>query len=180
MTGTRLEDLPNELWLELFAYFTWFQLSSTWVEWRLTSRIQTLALMAQSRVAFEITPTLLRTWDQCLYYFEHQHSTMSHRITSLVLDEPILSREIIRRWIENDSSFFPRIRRCTVFVELIGNHTLSNLIPLIHQSKSTLHRLVIYFDRPAIYEYILKQIISHGVSLHAMELIIVKGNRIYS
>jgi hypothetical protein len=101
---------------------------------------------------------------------------MAHRITSLVLDEPVLSYEIIRRWIENGSSFFPRIRRCTVFVHLIGN-VLSELIHLAHQSKSTLRRLVIFFDGPAMYHYVVKQIVEHGVSLHTMQLIIVKGNR---
>ncbi|CAF1444827.1 unnamed protein product [Adineta ricciae] len=179
MTVTRLEDLPSELWLELFSYFTWFQLNSTWVEWRLNNRIHKLALLAQSRVAFEITPMLLRTWDQCLSYFEHQHSTMAHRITSLVLDEPILSREIIRRWMENDSSFFPRIRRCTVFVELIGHNMLSNLIRLIHQNKSTLHSLVMYFNRLDDYEYTLREIISHDVSVHTMKLMFVEDGRHY-
>ncbi len=175
MTATRLEDLPNELWLELFVYFTSLELSSTWLDWSLNSRIQMLAQMAQSRVALEISTMSLKTWSQLLYYFEHEHQSIAHRITSIVFDEAVMSSEITRRWLDN-GSFLPRIRRCMIFVDFVGKHVLSNLIQLIHQNMSILRHLVIFFDRAGLYERILEQLIKRCISLHTMELIIVNGN----
>ncbi|CAM4865761.1 unnamed protein product [Rotaria socialis] len=63
MTATRLEDLPNELWLELFVYFTWFELNSTWLQWKLNNRIQFLAQIAQNRVALSLSSMSFITYD---------------------------------------------------------------------------------------------------------------------
>jgi hypothetical protein len=176
MTATRLEDLPNELWLQLFVYFTWEQLSSTWLEWKLNSRIQTLAQAAQTHVAFEISSTSFRTYSQCLNYFQNEHSTIAYRITSLVFNESVLSNEIVSRWLKNGASYFPRIRHCTVYFHLVSQYVRRNIIRLIHQNASTVRRVVLYFDEIAEYEQILKKIIKRRISLHTMQLIFVKGN----
>ncbi|CAF4858465.1 unnamed protein product, partial [Rotaria magnacalcarata] len=67
MPATRLEDLPNELWLELFVYFTWSELRSTWFQWKLNKRIQVLAEVAQSRVALALSSMSFTTYGQCLH-----------------------------------------------------------------------------------------------------------------
>jgi hypothetical protein len=145
MTATRLEDLPNELWLQLFVYFTWEQLSSTWLEWKLNSRIQTLAQAAQTHVAFEISSASFRTYSQCLNYFQNEHLTIAYRITSLVFNESVLSNEIVNRWLKNGASYFPRIRHCTVYFHLVSQYVRCNIIRLIHQNAPTLRRVVLYF-----------------------------------
>lgn len=177
MNIVKIENLPNELWLEIFVYFTSSELNSTWIKWRLNSRIQTLAVVAQSRVAFEMTSTLLKSRSEWLKYFEHNHLTIAHRITSLILDEPIISHEIVERWLQNGSSFFPRIRRCTIFVHLVETTVLFDLIRLIHQGKSTLRCLTLFFDGSDMYKCLLKQILQYRISLHTMQLIIIKGNK---
>jgi hypothetical protein len=176
MTATRLEDLPNELWLELFAYFTWMQLSSTWLVWKLNSRVQMLAQVAQTRVAFDISSLLFVTHNQCSNYFEHEHPTMAYRITSLLLNDSLLSNEIVSRWVENGSSYFPRIRHCTIYFYLVSGYVRSNIIRLIHQNASTLRRIVFYFKKFDDYARILKRIIEQRISLHTIQLIIVEGN----
>lgn len=177
MSILKIENLPDELWLEIFIYFTSSELNSTWIKWRLNSRIQALAGVAQSHVAFEMTSTLLERRSEWLNYFEHDHLTIAHRITSLVLDEPIISHEIVERWLQNGSSFFPRIRRCTVFVHLIGTTVFSDLIRLIYQGKSNLRRLILFFDGSDMYKCLLEQILQYRISLHTMQLIIIKGNK---
>jgi hypothetical protein len=176
MITTTLEDLPNELWLELFVYFTWEQLSSTWLVWTLNNRIQMLAQVAQTRVAFEISLTSFKTYGQCLNYFQNEHSTYADRITSLVFNEPILSNEIVSRWLQNGASFFPRIRHCTVYFHLVSKYVRYKIIRLIHQNASTLRRIIFYFDKLSEYEQILKQIIKWRISLHTMQLILIKGS----
>ena len=177
MSVITIEHLPNELCLEIFVYFTWSELNSTWIKWRLNSRIERLALMAQSRVALEMSSMSLQTWSEWSKYFEDEHFTIAHRITSLVLNEAILSGQIIERWFENGSSFFPRIRRCTVFVHLIEDVVLSNLLRLIHHGKSTLRRLILFFNQTEMYKCRLRQILEHRISLHTMQLVIIKGNK---
>jgi hypothetical protein len=177
MTFTRLEDLPNELFLELFVYFTRMELNSTWLEWKLNSRIQTLAQVAQAHVAFDISSILFRTYDQCLYYFEHEHPTMSYRIISLLFNESVLSNEIVRHWLENGPSFFPRIHTCTIYFYLVNKYVRLNIVRLLQQNASTLRRVVFYFKTFEEYEVVLKRIINRRISLHTMELIIIKGNR---
>ena len=176
----KIEHLPNELWLEVFVYFTWSELQSTWLTGRLNRRIQNLALAAQSRVALELTSMSLKNRSQWLDYFEHQHSAIAHRITLLVLDEPILSCEIVERWLEKGSSFFPRLRRCVIYDHLVKGVAISNLIRLIEREPSTLQHLIIFFRGADNYRFVLKQILDHRISPVSMELIIAKGNVISS
>jgi hypothetical protein len=176
MIVTTLEDLPNELWLELFVYFTWEQLNSTWLEWKLNNRTQTLAQIAQTRVALEMSSTSFRTYSQSVNYFENKHSTISYRITSLVLNESVLSNEIVKQWLKNGASFFPRIRHCTVYFHLVSEYVRRYIIRLIHQNASTLRRVVLYFDMIEDYEQILNNIIKRQISLHTMQLIFFRGN----
>jgi hypothetical protein len=95
MSVTVLEDLPIELWLELFIYFTWVELDLTWLQWNLNRRIQSLALAAQSRVTFALSPTSFKTHEQYSHYFEREHPRMAPRITSFVLNDSILGSEIV-------------------------------------------------------------------------------------
>jgi hypothetical protein len=176
MIATTLEDLPPELWLELFVYFTWVQLNSTWLEWKLNNRIQTLAQVAQTRVALEMSSTSFRTFSQSLNYFKNEHSIITYRITSLVLNESVLSNEIVSQWLKNGASYFPRIRHCTVYFHLVSKYVRCYIIRLIHQNASTLRRVVLYFDTIEVYEQILNKIIKRQISLHTMQLIFVRGN----
>ena len=181
MVVTILEDLPNELWLELFVYFTYAELRSTWLDWKLNSRIETLAKVVQTRVALEISSSSFRTYAQYLHYLEYEHPTIAYRITSLLFNEPVLSNEIVKRWLEIGSSFLPNIRHCTIYFYLVSGYAQSRIVQsrivqLIHQHASTLRRIVLYFDHYEVYEQTLKQIIKEGISLHTMELIIVEGN----
>ncbi|CAF3874840.1 unnamed protein product [Rotaria sp. Silwood1] len=146
MTVTRLEDLPNELWLELFVYFTWSELNSTWFQWELNNRIQMLAEVARNRVALPLSSMSFTTYSQCLHYFEHEHPMIAYRITSLLLNESAVSNEIINRWLENDTSFLPRIRQCTVYIDLVNRSARTNVILLIRQHAPILRRIVFYFD----------------------------------
>jgi hypothetical protein len=177
MTASKLEDLPNELWLELFVYFTWTELDSTWLEWKLNSRIQTLAQVAHAHVAFEMSSMSMKSYGQCLYYFENKHSAIANHITSLVFNESVLSSEIVRRWLQNGAAFFPRLRYCTIYVYLIGKYVRSNIVRAINGNASTLRRFVFYFNESRQYEWILKNIIQQRISLHTMQLIFVKGMR---
>ena len=177
MTRTRLEDLPNELWLELFVYFTWEQLRSTWLQWKLNSRIETLAKAAQIRVAFEISSTSFRTHSQWLNYFENEHPAIAYRVTSLLLNESVLSSEIVSRWLKNGALYFPRLCHCTIYFYLVSRHVQRNIIRLIHQNASTLRRVVLYFDLIEEYEQILNKIIKRRISPHTMQLIFDRGNR---
>jgi hypothetical protein len=177
MTVTRLEDLPNELWLELFVYFTWLELNSTWLQWKLNNRIQLLAQIAQNRVALSLSSMSFITYGEWLHYFEHEHPIIAHRITSLLLNESIVSNEIISRWLENDNSFFPRIRQCTVYMDLVNRYVRTNIILLIRQHASILFRIVFYFNRLDRYNVILKWFIEQHISLHTMQLIVIKGNQ---
>ncbi|CAF3913366.1 unnamed protein product, partial [Rotaria sp. Silwood1] len=121
MTATRLEDLPNELWLELFVYFTWFELNSTWLQWKLNNRIQLLAQIAQNRVAVSLSSMSFITYGEWLHYFEYEHPIIAHRITSLLLNESIISNEIIGRWLENEKSFLPRIRKYSKYFKWMSS-----------------------------------------------------------
>ena len=86
MSITRLEDLPNELWFEIFVYFTSLELNSTWIQWKLNNRIQSLAQLAQNRVALSLSSMSFLTNDQWMNYFEDEHPKIAHRITSLLLN----------------------------------------------------------------------------------------------
>ncbi|CAF4307506.1 unnamed protein product [Rotaria sp. Silwood2] len=173
MTVIRLEDLPNELWLELFVYFTWSELNSTWFQWKFNNRIQMLAEVARNRVALSLSSMSFTTYGKCLHYFEHEHPMIAYRITSLLLNESAVSNEIINRWLENDTSFLPRIRQCTVYIDLVSRSVRANVILLIRRHASILRRIVFYFERVDRYYSILKMIIEQGISLHTMQFIII-------
>ena len=177
MTATRLEDLPNELWLELFVYFTWSELNSTWLQWKLNNRIQMLAEVAQDRVALSLSSLSFTTYSQCLHYFEHEHPMIAYRITSLLLNESAMSDEILDRWLENGTSFLPRIRRCTVYIDLINRSARRNVILLIRQHASILRRIVFYFNGVDRYYVIMKKFIEERISLHTMQFIIIRGKQ---
>ncbi|CAF4015712.1 unnamed protein product [Rotaria sp. Silwood1] len=179
MTATRLEDLPNELWLELFVYFTWFELNSTWLQWKLNNRIQLLAQIAQNRVALSLSSMSFITYGEWLHYFEHEHPIIAHRITSLLLNESIISNEIISRWLENEKSFLPRIRKCTVYVDLINRYTRINIILLICRHALTLRHIVFYFSEIDRYYVIMKKVIEERISLHTMQFIMIKGKEMF-
>ncbi len=177
MTVTKLENLPNELWLEFFVYFTWSELNSTWLQRKLNSRIEMLAQIAQDRVALTLSSTSFTTYGQCLHYFEYEHPTIAHRITSLLLNESVVSNEIISRWLENDNSFLPCIRQCTIYIDLVNRFVQSNIILLIRRHASIIRRIVFYFNRLDICNIILKRFIEQHISLHTMQFIVIKGNQ---
>jgi len=175
MTVTRLEDLPNELWLELFVYFTWLELNSTWLQWKLNNRIQLLSQIAHNRVALSLSSMLFITYGEWLYYFEHEHPIIAHRITSLLLNESIVSNEIISRWLENEKSFLPRIRKCTVYIDRINRSARTKIILLICRHALTLRHIVFYFNEVDRYYVIMKMIIEERISLHTMQFIMIEG-----
>ena len=177
MTVTTVEDLPNELWFELFIYFTWSELNSTWLHWNLNRRIQMLARAAQSRVAFTLSPTSLKSHAQYSHYFEHEHPRMAPRITSLVLDDSILASEIVSHWLHHGQCFLPRLRRCTIHVELVGGYVRANIIQVIRQYASTLRHLVFYCKTFRRHNHVWRQLIMQRISLHTMQLIASEGNR---
>lgn len=146
MAVASLEDLPNEWWLEFFIYFTWVELDSTWLQWNLNGRIQTLARAAQSRVAFTLSPMSLKTHEQYSYYFEHEHLHMAPRITSLVLNDTVLASEIVSRWLHHGHAFFPRLRRCTIYYDLVGRYARASIVRVIDQCAPALRHLVVYFN----------------------------------
>ncbi|CAF3022008.1 unnamed protein product [Rotaria sp. Silwood2] len=174
MTVTRLEHLPNELWFELFIYFTWSELESSWIHWKLNSRIQILAEIAQNRVALSLSSMSFTTYDQCLHYFEHEHPIKACRITSLLLNESIVSNEIINRWLENEKSFLPRIRKCTIYIDRINRYVRTNIILLIRRHTLTIRHIVFYFNGLSRYSVILKYFIEQCISVHTMEFIVIK------
>ena len=104
MTVTRLEDLPNELWFELFVYFTRSELNSTWFQWKLNRRIHSLVEIAQNRVALSLSSLSFITYGKWLYYLEDEHPLIARRITSLLLNESVVSNEIISQWLENEKT----------------------------------------------------------------------------
>ena len=175
MPVTRLEDLPNELWLELFIYFTWSDLDSTWLHWNLTSRIQTLVRAAQSRVAFTLSPTWSKTHEQYAQYFEHEHSRMASRITSLVLNDSILGSEIVSRWLHHGHSFFPRLRRLTIHFDRIGRYARGNIVQVLHEHAPTLRRCLFYFKSDEAHNRLWRNLIRQRISLHTMQLIVIEG-----
>ena len=179
MTVTTLEDLPNELWLELFVYSTWSELNSTWLQWKLNNRIHLLAQIAQSQVALSLSSMSFITSSEWLHYFEHKHPTIAHRITSLLLNESIVSNEIISRWLENETSFLPRIRKCTVYIDLIDRSARMNIILLIGRHASTLRHIVFYFNRTDRYCVIMKKVIEEHICLHTMQFIVIEGKEMF-
>ncbi|UJR29379.1 hypothetical protein I4U23_010591 [Adineta vaga] len=179
MTISRLEDLPNELWLEFFVYFTWSELNSTWLQWKLNNRIQLLTQMAQNRVALSLESTSFKTYGQCLDYFKYEHPLVAHHITSLLLNEPIVSNEIIDRWLENEKSFLPCIRKCIVYIDLIDKPALRNIILLIRRHALTLRHVVFYFSGINRYYMIMRKIIEERISLHTMKFIITTDSRFF-
>jgi hypothetical protein len=166
MSVTVLGDLPIELWLELFIYFTWVELDSTWLQWNLNRRIRTLALAAQSRVTFALSPTSLKT---------HEHPRMAPRIASLVLNDSILGSEILTRWVHQGPSFFPRLRRCTIHYDLVGRYVRANIVRVIDQCAPTLRHLVFYFKSFETHNRLWSRLIRQHISLRTMELIVIKG-----
>ena len=176
MTVTRLEELPNELWLELFVYFTWLELNSTWLQWKFNNRIQLLVQIALNRVALSLSSLSFIRYGEWLHYFEYEHSKIAHRITSLVLNESIISNEIINRWLENEKSFLPRIRKCIVYIDLINRSARLNIILLISRHALTLHHIVFYFNGIDKYYVIMQRVIKERISLHTMEFIMIEGN----
>lgn len=177
MVVTRLEDLPNESWLEVLVYFTWSELNSTWVQWKLNNRIEMLVKVAENRVALSLSSMSLKTWSECLHYLENEHPMMASRITSLLLNESVLSSEIVNHWLENGACFLPRIRQCTVYMDLINRSVRRNILLLIGRHASMLRRIVFYFDRVDRYYSIMEMFIEQGISLHTMQFIITKGKR---
>ena len=177
MSITILEDLPNELWFELFVYFTSLELNSTWIQWKLNNRIQSLAQLAQNRVALSLSSMSFLRYDQWINYFQDEHPKIAHRITSLLLNESIISNEILNRWIENEKYFLPRIRKCVVYIDLINTFTRTNLIRLISRHGFPLHHLVFYSNKIDKYYIIIKQIIEQRISLHTMQFIIMEGKQ---
>ena len=178
MTVTRLEDLPNELWFELFVYFTWSELNSTWFQWKLNNRIEILTEVAQNRVALSLSSLSFKTYSQCLHYFEHEHPMIADRITSLLLNESAVSSEIINRWLENGTSFLPRIRQCTVYMDLINRSVRRDVILLIGRHASILRHTVFYFNNVDRYYSIMKMFIEERISLHTMQFIMIRGKEI--
>jgi hypothetical protein len=149
MSVTTLEDLPNELWLEIFIYFSWSELNAIWFQWKLNHRIEMLVEVAKNHVALSLSSKSFTRHSQCLHYFEHEHPLITSRITSLLLNESSVVSEIISRWRENDTSFLPRLRQCTVYIDLINR-----------------------IDR---YDVVLKMFIKQRISLHSMQFIMIKG-----
>jgi hypothetical protein len=175
MTITKLEDLANELWLEVFVYFTWSELNSTWFQWKLNNRIELLVRFAQNRVALSLSSTSFTTHSQCLHYFEHEHPKLAHRITSLLLNESLVSNEIINRWNKNEISFLPRIRKCIVYIDLINRYVRTNIIYLIRRHASTLRHIIFYFEKIDRYFAVMKKFIEEQISLHTMQFIMIEG-----
>ena len=179
MTITRLENLPNELWLELFVYFTWLELNSTWLQWKLNNRIQLLVQTAQNRVTLSLSSLSFITYGEWLHYFEYEHPKIAHRITSLLLNESIISNEIISRWLENEKSFLPRIRKCTVYIDLINSSARINIIVLSSRHALSVRHIVFYFNEIDIYYVIMQKVIKERISLHTMEFIMIEGINIH-
>ena len=175
MSVTTLEDLPNELWLEVFIYFSWSELNTTWFQWKLNHRIEMLVEVAKNHVALSLSSMSLTRHSQCLHYFEHEHSLIASRITSLLLNESSVASEIISRWRENDTSFLPRLRQCTVYMNLINRSDRAKIILLIGRHASILRRIVFYFNKIDRYYVILKMFIEQRISLHTMQFIMIKG-----
>ena len=178
MVLNRLEDLPNELWLELFVYFTWSELNSTWFQWKLNNRIEMLAQVAQNRVALSLSSMSLKTSRECLHYFEHEHPVIASRITSLLLNESAVSNEILNRWVEIGRSFLPRLRQCTVYMDLIDRSARRKVILLIGRHATILRRITFYFEGVDRYYSIMTRLIEERISLHTMQFIIIKGKQI--
>jgi hypothetical protein len=175
MSVTVLEDLPNELWLELFIYFTWAELDSAWLHWNLNRRIRMLALAAQSRVTFALSPTSLKTHEQYSHYFERGHPRMAPRITSLVLNDSILASEIVIRWLHQGPSFFPRLRRCTIHYDLVGRYVRASIVRVMQQCASTLRHLVFYFKTFETHDWLWRRLIRQSISVQTMQLIVIEG-----
>ena len=177
MPVTVFEDLPNELWLELFVYFTWAELDSTWLHWNLNRRVQALALAAHSRVAFMLSPTSSKTHEQYAHYFEHDHPRMADRIASLVLNDSILASEIVTRWLDQGPSFFPRLRRCTIHFHLVGRYVRASIVRVIQQCTPTLRHLLFYFKTFEMHDRLWRRLITQGISVHTMQLIVIEGEQ---
>jgi hypothetical protein len=163
-----LEDFPNELWLELFIYFTWVELDSTWLQWNLNRRIRTLALAAHPRVTFALSPRSLKTHEQYSHYFESEHPRMAPRITSLVLNDSILGSEIVTRWLHQGPSFFPRLRRCTIHYDLVGRYVRASIVRVIQQCASTLRHLVFYFKTLEMHDRLWRRLIRQSIAVPTM------------
>ena len=179
MSVSRIEDLPNELWLELFVYFTWSELSNTWYQWKLNSRIEMLVEVARNGVALSLSSMLFKGYSQCLDYLSFEHPMIADRITSLLLNESFVSSEIISHWLENGVCYFPRLRQCIVYMHLINRCARRDIILLIRQHASILRRIVFYFNQLDRYYSIMRMFIKQGISLHTMEFIIIKGKQIF-
>jgi hypothetical protein len=179
MNVTRLEDLPNELWLELFVYFTWLELNSTWLQWKFNSRLQLLVQKAHNRVALSLSSMSFVTYSEWLHYFEHEHPLIAHRITSLLLNESIVSNEIISRWLENEKPFLPRIQKCIIYIDLINRSARTNIILLIRRHALTLRHIVFYFSNIDRYYVIMKKVIEERISLRTMEFIMTEGKSMF-
>lgn len=145
MTVTRLEELPSELWLGLFVYFTRLELNSTWVQWKLNNRKQLLAQIAQNRVTLWLSSMSFIPYDEWLHYFEHEHpnNSSSYNFSSAQWIN-IVSNEIISRSIQNEKSFLPRIRKCIVYIDLINRSARINIILLICRHALTLRHIVLF------------------------------------
>lgn len=180
MTASRFEDLPNELWLEVLVYFTWLEVSGTWMQWKLNHRIQELAERAQKSVALSLSSTSSRTSSEWLHYFEDEHPKLADRITSLLLNEYIVSNEILSRWLEDERSFLPRLRKCLVYIDLISGPARSNLLLLICRHALTLRQIVFYFHGINRYHVTMQRVIERGISLPAMQFILIKGKDCFS
>ena len=179
MSVSRIEDLPNELWLEVFTYFTWSELNRTWYRWKLNSRIEMLVEVARNGVALSLSSMSFQRYSQCLDYLSFEHPMIAHRITSLLLNESSVSSEIISRWVENGVCFFPRLRQCMVYMDLINRCARRDVILLISRHASILRRIVFYFNGLDIYYSIMRMFIKQRISLHTMEFIIIKGKQMF-
>jgi hypothetical protein len=102
---------------------------------------------------------------------------MGPRITSLVLDDPILASEVVSRWLHHGLCFLPRLRRCTIHFELVGRDVRWNLMHAIRQYAPALRHLVFRVKKFEWHNHVWKWLITQRISLHTMQLIVSEGKR---
>ena len=129
-----------------------------------------LVQIAQNRVALSLSSMSFIRYGEWLHYFEDKHPKLAHRITSLLLNESMVSNEILSRWIENEKSFLPRIRKCTIYIDLIL---------LISRHALTLRHIVFYLNAIDRYYIIMKKVIEERISLHTMQFIMIEGKQMF-
>jgi hypothetical protein len=181
MDKSTLESLPNELLLNIFSYFSSFDLCRAFLDVKST-RIE--HLLTTIRHSLDVS---LMHYEQVCRFLSSSNDSMTNRFTALI--ETVVLRHssactmLVDHWEKmlTDSKslnvWLPSIKQLLILKANYYEYGFIQplLVPLVF-ANNTLRHLHLVFERPTdAYSSILSQLVLHRISVRTMILEVEKG-----